>query len=130
MKIGIKLYKILKWLTKMFVKLYKIANIFLFLTMLVACMNEDWDQIIQDPNVVTTKDWLTLYKIVNIFSFFLMATAEFLTYEETVPLLRKQCVFKDYTFFKRDVLVRAVECLPDDPYNDSSFLPAEPPPPK
>ena len=56
----------------------------------------------------------------QIFSHFLKATAEFLTHEETVPLLRKRFGFKDYTFFKRGVLVKAVECLPDDPYNDSA----------
>ena len=61
------------------------------------------------------------YKIFD--CFFFKATAEFLTYEDSVPLLRKQCVFKDYKFYKKDLLVRAVECLPDIPFSDASFLP-------
>ena len=61
------------------------------------------------------------YKIFD--CFFFKATAEFLTYEESVPLLRQQCVFKDYKFYKKDLLVRAVECLPDIPFSDASFLP-------
>ena len=69
----------------------------------------------------------TLYKIVNIFHIFFKATAEFLTYEESVPLLRSQCVFKDYKFYQRDLLVKAVEYLPDEPFSDSSFLPPDPP---
>ena len=64
---------------------------------------------------MVTKDWHKSYKIVNIFNYFFKAATEFLTYEESVPLLRNQCAFKDYEFYQRDLLVRAVEYLPDVP---------------
>ena len=36
----------------------------------------------------------------------------------------------DYRFYETDLLVKAIECLPDVPFSDSSFLPPDPPPAK
>ena len=73
------------------------------------------------------KDWPELYKILNYFSFLKASLEDYLTYEETVPILHKACQFKDYQFYKKNDIVKLVQALPDDEFNVGETVHKDPP---
>ena len=113
-------YWLLAALIKIGAALAKIVNESLF-----AFVYEDWPYIDQDPNSFA-KDCPGLYKILNYFSFLKASLEDYLTYEETVPILHKACKFKDYQFYKRSDIVNLVQALPDDQFNIGENVHREP----